>query len=104
MTFLIGFLLGFVVKDFQDGVRKPNADLIVEGVEKYNAKYGLYPENLEPLKGEFLTEIPGNYWGLEEKGFGYTQTDSGANFVVFFHLRDGYKWMYRSGEGWSHFD
>jgi general secretion pathway protein G len=53
---------------------------ITSSIDLYEKDNGVYPSNLDQLKGEYLKEIPKDPWGNS-----YIYIDNGAKFIILSH-------------------
>jgi hypothetical protein len=90
---LLGFAIGRMLDDANDlsanwnrfhaaiNASKVRGDMIVEQLERFHTEEGRYPESLDDLVPEYLTEIP---HPTDGEGFFYEPRDNG------FRLKFGY--------------
>ncbi|MEF3280941.1 MAG: hypothetical protein K6357_08270 [Elusimicrobiota bacterium] len=56
--FLVVGVIAYIFPYLNNLSAQSSADKIIKAVENYKARTGSYPQNLEDLKPDFLTEIP----------------------------------------------
>lgn len=101
----LGFILGWILSDYQDKQRRENAEEIISALNEYKADKGKYPESQMELKPDYLSDIPTSNWGLLPVMFSYEADSTKNEFALEYKVATGCGYYYHSSmKEWQFWD
>jgi hypothetical protein len=96
IAIVLSFFASIGIIKYQKSATMDNAEPLIHALEKYNYDRNLYPQNLNELKTEYLTNIPRTKMGWLNVDFEYTPYNNMKEFRLSFKYLATLRCIYNS--------